>query len=292
MAIFKGVATALITPFRDGKIDYPAMGKIIDFQVNSGIDALVVCGTTGEPAALTETEKLELTEFTLKKVNGRVPVIVGAGGNNTRKVINFVKEAQKFDIAGFLSVTPYYIKATQQGLVEHYRAISEASALPIIVYNVPSRTGVNVLPETLVKLSTIENIVAIKEASGNMVQVAEMMSLCGDRIDIYSGCDEINVPIFSVGGMGAISVLSNIMPREAVQMAHSYFDGDTKTAAKLQCELMPIIKCLFSEVNPIPVKAALAHMGFCEDELSLPLTPMEHTNRERLLRVMRDLELD
>lgn len=289
MSVFKGICTALITPFKNGEIDFEAMGRIIDFQIDSGINALLVCGTTGEPATMSEAEKLSLIKFSLDRIAGRVPLIVGAGGNNTAAIISFIKQIQEMDISALLCVTPYYNKATPEGLVRHYRAISESTALPVIVYNVPSRTGVNIQPSTLCRLAEIENIVAIKEASANMAQAVEMMSLCGDKIDMYSGCDEINVPIFSIGGIGAISVLSNIMPAETVKMSDLYFEGDVYSAAKIQKKLMPVIKALFSEVNPIPVKTAASLMGLCRDEMRLPLTPME--NKQNLVQVMKEFSL-
>lgn len=292
MSIFKGVCTALITPFySDGSINYNSFSKLLDFQIENGVNALLVCGTTGEPATMSDDEKLSLVSFTVKKVAGRVPIIVGIGGNNTAGVATFVKQVQELGISALLAVTPYYNKSTQKGLVSHYSAIAEATALPIIVYNVPSRTGVNILPETLKKLADIPNIVGIKEASGNMAQAVEMLSLCGDSIDMYSGNDDITIPILSVGGKGVISVLSNIMPAEVVSMNNLYFEGDVHTAAKLQKRLMPIIKALFSEVNPIPVKTAASIMGICSDRLRLPLTPMEESSREALVKVMNEYML-
>lgn len=287
MSIFKGICTALITPFESGKVDFDSLARIVDFQLENGIDALLACGTTGEPATMTEAEKISVIKFVTKRADGKVPVLVGTGGNNTAAVINFVKQIQEYGISALLSVTPYYNKSTQKGLIQHYSAISESSALPIVVYNVPSRTGVNVLPSTLKELSEIPNIVAIKEASGDMAQAVEMMSLCHGSIDMYSGNDDICVPIFSIGGIGAISVLSNIMPAQMVKMSQLYFAGDTVGAAEMQKSFTPIIKSLFSEVNPIPVKTAASLMGLCGSELRLPLTPMEQKTKEKLIECMK-----
>lgn len=226
-----------------------------------------------------------------KKIADKIPLIVGAGGNNTANVINFIKKIQDFGVDALLSVTPYYNKVTQKGLISHYSAIAESSTLPIIVYNVPSRTGVNILPSTLAELSQISNIAAIKEASGNMAQAVDMLSLCEDNIDMYSGNDDITVPILSIGGKGVISVLSNIMPKDVKKMTDLYFEGDVHSAGKIQKKLMPIIKSVFSEVNPIPIKTAASYMGLCRDKLRLPLTPMEETNKNKLKHVMENFKL-
>lgn len=291
MSVFKGVCTALITPFDKGKVDFDSLGRLIDFQIENDVDALLVCGTTGEPCTMTELEKMSVIQFAKERIGGRVPLVVGTGGNNTAEVVNFIGKIQDMDISALLCVTPYYNKTTQNGLVRHYGAIAESTFLPVIIYNVPSRTGVNVQPKTLKLLAEKENIVAIKEASGNVAQAVEMMSLCGDKIDLYSGNDDINVPLFSIGGIGTISVLSNIMPAETVRMVHKYMEGDVHSAANMQKRLMPIIKCLFSEVNPIPVKTAASLMGLCSDELRLPLTGMGDENKRALIDCMKEFSL-
>lgn len=291
MSVFKGVCTALITPFDKGKVDFDSLGRLIDFQIENDVDALLVCGTTGEPCTMTEFEKMSVIQFAKERIGGRVPLVVGTGGNNTAEVVNFIGKIQDMDISALLCVTPYYNKTTQNGLVRHYGAIAESTFLPVIIYNVPSRTGVNVQPKTLKLLAEKENIVAIKEASGNVAQAVEMMSLCGDKIDLYSGNDDINVPLFSIGGIGTISVLSNIMPAETARMVHKYMEGDVHSAANMQKRLMPIIKCLFSEVNPIPVKTAASLMGLCSDELRLPLTGMGNENKRELIDCMKEFSL-
>lgn len=291
MSIFKGVCTALITPFNRGSVDISAFARLLEFQLKSGVDALLVCGTTGEASTMTENEKISIIRLALEYTGGRVPVIVGVGGNNTAQVIDFVNKIQYMGISGLLCVTPYYNKTTQNGLIQHYNAIAKATALPIIAYNVPSRTGVNIQPETLEALVHTENIVAIKEASGNAAQAVEMLSLCGDKLDLYSGNDDITVPLLSVGGIGVISVLSNIMPADTVAMVHTYLEGDVHSAAKMQKKLMPIIKCLFSEVNPIPVKTAASLMGLCTDEIRLPLTAISSANKALLTEQMQKLGL-
>ncbi len=291
MSVFKGVCTALITPFDKGKVDFDSLGRLIDFQIENDVDALLVCGTTGEPCTMTELEKISVIQFAKERIGGRVPLVVGTGGNNTAEVVNFIGKIQDMDISALLCVTPYYNKTTQNGLVRHYGAIAESTFLPVIIYNVPSRTGVNVQPKTLKLLAEKENIVAIKEASGNVAQAVEMMSLCGDKIDLYSGNDDINVPLFSIGGIGTISVLSNIMPAETARMVHKYMEGDVHSAANMQKRLMPIIKCLFSEVNPIPVKTAASLMGLCSDELRLPLTGMGDENKRALIDCMKEFSL-
>lgn len=291
MSVFKGVCTALITPFDKGKVDFDSFGRLIDFQIENDVDALLVCGTTGEPCTMTELEKISVIQFAKERIGGRVPLVVGTGGNNTAEVVNFIGKIQNMGISALLCVTPYYNKTTQNGLVRHYGAIAESTFLPVIIYNVPSRTGVNVQPKTLKLLAEKENIVAIKEASGNVAQAVEMMSLCGDKIDLYSGNDDINVPLFSIGGIGTISVLSNIMPAETARMVHKYMEGDVHSAANMQKRLMPIIKCLFSEVNPIPVKTAASLMGLCSDELRLPLTGMGDENKRALIDCMKEFSL-
>ena len=286
--VFKGMATAMVTPMKaDKSVDYEALGRFIDLQIESGINALVAVGTTGESATLEPWEQKEVIRFTVEKAAGRVPVIAGTGTNNTLHVLEYVKSACQVGADAILVVTPYYNKATQNGLIAHYTAVADASTVPVIVYNVPGRTGCNLLPQTVAKLAEHPNIVGIKEAAGNMAQVVELAALCGDKIDIYSGEDALNVPIMAMGGKGAISVLSNVVPAKAVEMTDAALAGDYEKAAALQCEMLPLIKALFSEVNPIPAKAAVAAMGFGEENLRMPLTPMEAATRTKLYEEMR-----
>ena len=286
--IFKGIATALITPFRDGQVDYEAMGRLIDWQIESGINALVICGTSGEGPTLTDAEHRECIRFAVERAAGRVPIIAGTGSNDTAYAISLTKYACEVGADAMLVVTPYYNKATQSGLVASFNAIADASTTPLIVYNVPSRTGCGIKPETYARMAEHKNIAAIKEANGDISSVVATRALVGDRLDIYSGNDDQIVPILSMGGMGCISVLSNVLPRETVEICDRFFAGDVAGAAALQCKYLPLINALFCEVNPIPVKAAMAAMGFCENSLRLPLTPMEDAHRQVLLACMRD----
>ena len=288
--IFRGAATALITPMHaDGSIDYEAFGRFIEFQIEKGINALVVMGTTGENATIEYTEQKEIIRFVVEKVAGRVPVIAGTGTNNTEHVLDFTKSACDDGADAVLVVTPYYNKATQNGLIKHYERIADYSAKPVIMYNVPGRTGCNLNPSSCAILADHPNIAAIKEASGNMAQAVEMAALCGDKLDIYSGEDGITLPLLSIGGKGCISVASNVAPRQMVDIVDKFFAGDVAGAAQMQKDLYPLIKLLFCEVNPIPVKAAMAAMGYCENRLRLPLTQMEPQNELMLLREMRKL---
>ncbi len=287
--IFKGMATALVTPMTADGVDYEALGRLIDFQLENGINALVSVGTTGESATLTPQERKDVISFTIDRVAGRVPVIAGTGTNNTAHAIDFSVSADKAGADALLVVTPYYNKATQKGLIAHFTAIADRVTKPIILYNVPSRTGCNLLPATVAELAKHPNIAAIKEASGNMSQVVDLIARCGEDITVYSGEDGLTVPILSMGGMGTISVLSNVVPKEAVAMTDAFFAGRIQEAAQWQCKLLPLIDCLFSEVNPIPAKAALSAMGFGEEHLRLPLTPMEPENREKLFAELRKL---
>jgi len=286
--VFKGVATAIVTPLTENGIDYERFGALIDWQINEGINAIVVCGTTGEASTLTDEEHRDSIEFAVKKVAGRVPVIAGTGSNDTAYAIELTKFACEVGADAMLLVTPYYNKATQKGLIASFTAIADASTKPVILYNVPSRTGCNILPATAAKLAEHPNIVAIKEASGNISQVAELAALTRGKLDIYSGNDDQIVPIMALGGIGVISVLSNPMPRATVEMCQKFFDGDIAGAAKLQLDLLPLINALFCEVNPIPVKAAMAAMGYCENTLRLPLTPMDAENEAKLLALMAE----
>ena len=290
--VFEGTATALVTPMNDDlSVDYNALGRLIDFQIDSGINAIVAVGTTGESATLEYAEQKDVIRFTVDRVAGRVPVIAGAGTNNTLHVLENVRNACEAGADALLVVTPYYNKATQNGLIAHFTAVADTSTVPVILYNVPGRTGCNLLPATVAKLADHPNIVGIKEASGNMSQLVELVALCGDKLDIYSGEDALNAPIMSMGGKGAISVLSNVMPAESVAMTDACLAGDYPTAAKWQCKLLPLIQALFCEVNPIPAKAAVAAMGFGRENIRMPLSRMEDANRQRLLNEMRKLGL-
>lgn len=285
--VFTGAATAIITPLNENGIDYDRFGALIDWQIRKGINAIVAVGTTGEGSTLSDEEHREAIRFCVEKVAGRVPVIAGTGSNDVAYAISLTRYACEVGADAMLLVTPYYNKATQKGLIASFRAIADASTKPCILYNVPSRTGCNLLPETLSVLADHENIVAVKEACGNISQIAKAAALCRDRIDIYSGNDDQIVPILSLGGKGVISVLSNIMPAETVQICDLCFRGEMERAAAMQLDLLPLIESLFCEVNPIPVKAACAAMGFCENYLRLPLTPMDPDNEQVLLARMR-----
>lgn len=285
--IFKGMATAMVTPMTPEGVDYEALGRFIDFQLASGINALVAVGTTGESATLTPEERKAVISFTIDRVAGRVPVIAGTGTNNTLHAIDYSVSAAQAGADALLVVTPYYNKATQNGLIAHFTAIADKVDKPIILYNVPSRTGCNLLPATVEKLAEHPNVAAIKEASGNMSQVVELFARCGDKIDVYSGEDGLTVPMLAMGGMGAISVLSNVIPKGAVEMTDAFFAGDLRKAAALQCRYLDLINLLFCEVNPIPAKAAVSAMGYGKEFIRLPLTPMEEGNRAKLLAEMR-----
>ena len=289
--VFTGAATAIITPFKNGSIDYESFEKLINWQIDEGIDAIVVCGTTGEASTLTDDEHRDAIKFAVDTVAGRVPVIAGTGSNDTAYAIELTQHACEAGADAVLVVTPYYNKATQNGLIKMFTEIADASTKPVILYNVPSRTGCNILPATAAKLSDHPNIVAIKEASGNISQIAELAHLVGDKMDIYSGNDDQIVPILSLGGKGVISVLSNPLPRATSKICHDYFEGNTGAALRAQLELIPFINALFCEVNPIPAKAAMAMMGFCENSLRSPLSEMEPEHEEKLAEIMRDLKL-
>ena len=290
--IFKGMATAIVTPMTADGIDYEALGRFIEFQIESGINAIVVMGTTGENATIEYADQKEIIRFTVEKVNKRVPVIAGTGTNNTEHVLHNTKNACEVGADAILVVTPYYNKATQNGLYQHFVTVADASTVPVILYNVPGRTGCNLLPKTVARLAEHPNIVAVKEATGNMAQMVEIMHLCGDKIDVYSGEDALTVPMLAMGGAGTISVMSNVIPRESVAMTEAFFAGDLRKAAKMQCDLLPLINALFSEVNPIPAKAAVSAMGFGEENLRLPLTKMEDATRAVLYAEMRKLGIN
>ncbi len=291
MALFKGAGVAIVTPFKENyEVDYEKLGELIEFQISNKTDSIIICGTTGEASTLTHEEHLECIKYTVKKVNKRVPVIAGTGSNCTETAIYLSKEAESFGVDGLLIVTPYYNKATQKGLIAHFSTIAENVSLPIIMYNVPGRTGCNMLPQTVATLvKTVDNIVGIKEASSNIAQVAEILSLTKGNIDLYSGCDELIVPTLSLGGIGVISVLSNIAPRDTHDMVEKYLEGDVNTSRDLQLKYIPLINALFCEVNPIPVKAALNLMGYKAGPLRKPLTEMEPANVERLQTELKNV---
>ena len=284
--IFRGAATALVTPLTDRGIDFDALSRLIDWQIGEGIDALVIAGTTGEGSTLTDEEHREAIRFSVERTAGRVPVIAGTGSNDTDYAISLSRYACDVGADALLLVTPYYNKATQKGLVTMFTAIADAVSKPVILYNVPSRTGVNIEPATYAALADHPNIAAIKEANGNISKIVETAALVGDKLDIYSGNDDQIVPILAMGGQGVISVLSNVLPAQTSEMCHRFFRGDVAGSARMQCDLLPLINALFCEVNPIPVKAAMAAMGWCENYLRLPLTPMEEAHWQTLRALM------
>ena len=287
--LFKGVATALITPLNENGVDYEAFKKLIDWQIEEGINALVICGTTGEGATLSNEEHCEVLKFAAEVVNGRVPIIAGTGSNDTAFAIELTKEACEYGYDGMLVSTPYYNKTTQKGLVKMFTAIADASTKPIILYNVPSRTGIAIEPETYLALADHPMIAGIKEANGDISKIVKTMQLVGDKLTLYSGNDDQIVPLMSMGGQGVISVVSNVAPKMTVELCDKYFAGDVKGAAKMQMDMLPLINSLFCEVNPIPVKAAMAAMGFCENYVRLPLVPMEPDHEAVMLKHMKDL---
>ena len=284
--VFIGCGTAIATPFTESAINYIEFGKLIEDQIKNEIDAIIVCGTTGESSTMSEDEKKNVIKYAINKIDKRTKVIIGTGSNNTKTAIEMSKHAEQEGADALLIVTPYYNKTTQSGLIAHYKKIAENVNIPIIVYNVPSRTGVNILPETCLELSKINNIVGIKEASGNISQIAKISSLCGDNFDIYSGNDDQIVPILSLGGKGVISVLSNIMPKYTHDMVYKYLNGEVKEATKMQLEVLELIEILFSETNPIPIKYALNLMGYDYGIPRLPLVELSKKNKERLVKVL------
>ena len=290
MAIFKGAGVAIVTPMKaDGEVNYDVLGEMLEAQIQGGTDAIIICGTTGESATRTEEEHSAVIRYAIKKVNKRIPVIAGTGSNCTATAIKLSKEAEKDGADGLLLVTPYYNKATQNGLIAHYTAVANAVNIPIILYNVPSRTGCNLLPETIAKLvKNVKNIVGVKEASGNISQIAKVKLLCGDDVDLYSGNDDQVVPILSLGGIGVISVLSNVAPKETHDMVMDYLNGDLEKAREMQLKALPLIDALFSEVNPIPVKKAMSFMGWEAGPLRAPLSEMEDAHAEVLRQAMKD----
>jgi len=290
--IFKGIGTALVTPMTEKGVDYEAMERLVQRQLDANIDALIVCATTGEAPTLKDEEHIETIRFVAEMARGKTPIIAGTGSNYTDHAVDMSIMARDAGADALLCVTPYYNKCTQRGLVESFTKIADSTELPVIVYNVPGRTGVNIKPETYEKLSHHERIVGIKEANGDISSVVDTMSRCGDRMDMYSGNDDQIVPILSMGGSGCISVLSNLLPAETKKICELWFAGDTAGAAALQMKYKPLIDALFSEVNPIPAKAALAAMGLCSDYARLPLTRMEDAARENLLRRMREVGIE
>lgn len=284
--LFQGCGTAIATPFNEEGVNLKEFSKLLEEQIDQGVDAIIVCGTTGESATMTEEERLQTIECAVKTSKGRVPIIAGTGSNNTKAVIEMNKKVEKLGVDGVLIVTPYYNKTTQKGLIEHYKIIAQNTTLPIILYNVPSRTGVNILPQTCLELSKIENIVAIKEASGNISQIAEIASLCRDNLNIYSGNDDQIIPILSLGGKGVISVLSNIKPKYTHDMCEKFFEGEIEEACKMQIDAISLIKALFSEVNPIPVKAGLNMIGYDYGIPRLPLVEMSDEGKEILRKTL------
>ncbi len=293
MAIFTGAGVAIVTPFKENReVNYEKLGELIDFQINNGTDSIIICGTTGESSTLTHEEHIECIRFAVEHTKKRVPVIAGTGSNCTETAIFLSKEAQAAGADAVLLVTPYYNKATQKGLITHFTEIAKSIDLPVMLYNVPSRTGCNILPATVAALvNTVDNIVAMKEASGNIAQVAELAHACEGKLDIYSGCDESIVPVMSLGGLGVVSVVANIAPRQTHDIAAKFLAGDTKGSLELQLEYLPVINALFSEVNPIPVKKALNLMGFEVGPLRSPLTEMEEVHAKVLAEEMKKVGL-
>ncbi|MBR6559102.1 MAG: 4-hydroxy-tetrahydrodipicolinate synthase [Clostridia bacterium] len=285
--IFTGAGVAIITPFTNNTVDYDALGKLIDFQIANKTDAIVICGTTGEASTLTDEEHREAIKYTVERSAGRVPVIAGTGSNDTDYAIDLSKYACEVGVDGLLLVTPYYNKATPKGLIKSFLAVADATDKPIILYNVPSRTGCNITLPVYKELAKHERIVATKEASGNISAIAELVAECGDALDIYSGNDDQIVPILSLGAKGVISVLSNVMPKETHDICQLYFDGKVKESCELQLKLLDLINNLFIEVNPIPAKTACAMMGFCSEEMRLPLCEMDDANRAKLAASMK-----
>lgn len=290
--VFTGVGTAIVTPMNANGVDYEAFGRLIDWQIEEGVNALVIAGTTGEGSTLTDAEHKEVLRFAMEKTNRRVPLVAGTGSNDTAYAIELTKFACELDYDAMLLVTPYYNKATQRGLIESFTAIADASTKPCILYNVPSRTGCNLTPASCAVLAKHERIVGIKEASGNISQVAEIAALTNGEFDIYSGNDDQIVPLLSLGGKGVISVLSNILPKKTVEICDKFFAGDVAGSCKLQLELLPLINSLFCEVNPIPAKAAVAAIGYGDNYVRLPLTTMEPENEEKMRALMREQGLN
>jgi len=286
--MFSGAMTAIITPFRDSKIDYAGLEKIIEMQLANGITAIVPCGSTGESATLSHDEHVEVIRFVIKAVRGRVPVIAGTGSNSTAEAITLTRRAKDAGAAAALLISPYYNKPTQEGIFQHYKAIAEQTQLPLIIYNIPGRTGSKIEAATIARLAEVEHIVGLKEATGSLDEVQEVARLCGDRLEIYSGDDSLTLPIMAAGGQGVISVVSNLLPKQSGEVVAACACGDFPTARRLHYAMLGLIRALFLETNPIPVKAALSMMGLCRDELRLPLVPMTDGARAKLRAVMHE----
>jgi 4-hydroxy-tetrahydrodipicolinate synthase len=289
--MFGGSMTAIITPFADGKIDQQALERLVDFQLANGTTAIVPCGSTGESATLTPQEHVEVVKLVIRGVKGRAPVIAGTGSNSTAEAIHLTREAKAAGADAALLISPYYNKPTQEGIYQHYKAIAEATRFPLIVYNIPGRTGSKIEATTVARLAELKEIVGLKEATGSLDEVQEVIRLAGSNLEIYSGDDALTLPIMAVGGAGVISVISNVMPRQSADLAEACRRGDFVKARELNYTMMPLMRALFLETNPIPVKAALAMMGYCRDELRLPLLPMSDGPRARLREVMQKLSL-
>lgn len=278
MSLFKGSGVAIVTPFKENGIDFKKLEELLEWHISENTDAIIICGTTGEASTMSEQERFETIKFTIDVVNKRVPVIAGTGSNNTKAAVEMSRFADAAGADGLLVITPYYNKTTQKGCIEHFKAIASKVNIPIIIYNVPSRTGLNILPATLYELSKISNIAGVKEASSNIVQIAEIAAMCRDKLDIYSGNDDQVIPVLSLGGAGVISVAANIIPKDMHEMCRKYFDGDYKGALSMQLNMLPLIKALFAETNPIPVKTAMNLMGMNAGLLRLPLVEMSSKN--------------
>lgn len=289
--MFSGSMTALITPLRDGQIDADAFGRLIEFQIANGTSALVPCGSTGESATLTHAEHAEVVRLAVKFAQGRVPIIAGTGSNSTAEAISLTRAAKAAGANAALLISPYYNKPTQAGIYQHYKAIAEATQFPLIVYNIPGRTGSKIEATTVARLAELEQIVGLKEATGSLDEVQEVLRLCGERIEVYSGDDALTLPIMAVGGVGVISVTANALPKRSAEMTAAALAGDWATARRLHYEILPLARVLFLETNPIPIKAAMAMMGYCRDELRLPLLPMSEAPRTKLRSVMREFGL-
>lgn len=286
MSLFKGSGVAIVTPFKDGMVDKESMAKLLEWHITEGTDAIIVCGTTGEASTMPDDEHLDTIKFAVDTINGRIPVIAGTGGNDTRHSIALSVEAEKLGADGLLHVTPYYNKSTQKGLIKHYTAIADSVNIPIILYNVPGRTGVNLLPSTVMELAKHKNIKGLKEASGNIAQVVEVARIMPDDFSLYSGNDEMVVPLMSVGGAGVISTVGNIVPKDMHNMATSFLNGDIKKSAELQLKLKPLIDAMFVEVNPMPIKVAVSLMHHCSSEVRLPLCELEDSSLEIVKKTM------
>ncbi len=289
--MFKGSIVAIVTPFSNGQVEYEKLRELVEFQIEGGTDAIVPCGTTGESSTLDYDEHIRVIRTVVEQVNKRVPVIAGTGSNATAEAIELSQKAKEAGVDGVLLVTPYYNKPTQEGLFRHYTAIADGVVIPQILYNVPGRTGVNLLPETVARLSFHKNIVAIKEATGSLQQASEILALCGDRIDVFSGDDFITFPMMACGAKGVISVLANIMPKAVGDLTDAFFAGDLATARRIHLETLKISNAMFMESNPVPVKTALGLMGKCSDEVRLPLAPMSDANKAKLAEIMKEYNL-